>query len=289
MFQRISNGWKLAKQSAVVLKQDKELILFPLFSGLACLLAMASFAVPAYFSGILEAFIAEEEGAAAGGGQTAQIMFYVLVFLFYFVSYFIVIFFNSALVACAIIRLKGGNPNLKDGLGASMARLPQIAGWALVAATVGMILKVIESRSEKVGQVVAGLLGMAWSVTTFFVIPVLVVEKAGPVDAFKRSVAVMKKTWGESLSANFGIGFFTFLATLVGFIPLVAGIFLCMSEMVALGAILIAVGVILVLIVSLISSALGSILLAALYIYAEEGEVPSGFDAEMISGAFATK
>ncbi len=289
MFQRISNGWKLAKQSAGVLKQDKELILFPLISGLACLLAMASFAVPAYFSGILEAFIAEEEGAAAGGGQTAQIMFYVLVFLFYFVSYFIVIFFNSALVACAIIRLKGGNPNLKDGLGASMARLPQIAGWALVAATVGMILKVIESRSEKVGQVVAGLLGMAWSVTTFFVIPVLVVEKAGPVDAFKRSVAVMKKTWGESLSANFGIGFFTFLATLVGFIPLVAGIFLCMSEMVALGATLIAVGVILVLIVSLISSALGSILLAALYIYAEEGEVPSGFDREMISGAFATK
>ena len=243
MFERISNGWQLAKQSANVLRQDKELILFPLFSGLACIIAMASFAVPAYFSGILEAFVAEEEGAAAG--NVAQIMFYILMFLFYFVTYFIVIFFNSALVACAIIRLKGGNPNLSDGLGAAMARLPQIAGWALVAASVGMILKIIESRSQKVGQIISGILGMAWSVTTFFVIPVLVVEKAGPIDAFKRSVAVMRKTWGESLSANFGIGFFTFLAMLVGIIPIVGGIFLCSSGMVVLGTTLIVLGVVL--------------------------------------------
>ncbi|MFK7767409.1 MAG: DUF6159 family protein [Mariniblastus sp.] len=289
MFERLTTGWQLAKQSASVLRQDKELILFPLFSGLACMLAMASFAVPAYFTGILESFLAEREGADAANGAAQQIMFYVLMFLFYFVTYFIVIFFNSALVACAIIRLKGGNPNLGDGFGAAMARLPQIAGWALVAASVGMILKIIESRSQKVGQIIASVLGMAWSVTTFFVIPILVVEKAGPVDAFKRSVSVMRKTWGESLSANFGIGFFTFIAMFLGIIPLVGGFFLTMSGMAVVGTILIVVGVVLVLLVSLISSALGSIMLAALYIYAEEGSVPSGFDPAMIKGAFATK
>ena len=138
---------------------------------------------------------------------------------YYYVTYFIVIFFNSALVACAIIRLKGGVPTVQDGIGAAMARLPQIAGWALVAASVGLILKVIESRSERVGQIVASVLGMAWSATTFFVVPILVVEKTGPIEAVKRSVSVMGRTWGESLSANFGIGFITMIGMAIGMIP----------------------------------------------------------------------
>ena len=130
---------------------------------------------------------------------------------------------------------------------------------------------------------------MAWSITTFFVVPILVVEKAGPVEAFKRSLSVMKKTWGESLSANFGIGFITFMATLLGAIPLIAGIALIASGMALVGGVLSVVGIILILVVSLISSALGTILLAALYIYAEEGRVPTGFDPSLIQRAFATK
>ena len=141
MFERMTTGWELAKQSAHVLRQDKELILFPLISGVACLLALASFAVPAYFGGLFDFAVQENADGATKIDVNIGPLYYVVAFLFYFVNYFIVIFFNSALVACAIIRLKGGNPNLGDGFGAAMARLPQIAGWALVAATVGMILK----------------------------------------------------------------------------------------------------------------------------------------------------
>ena len=286
MFDRLTTGWQLAKQSFNVLKLDKELLMFPLFSGIACVIVTASFAIPVFFSGMLENVGNEQAG---GVGVPENVLFYVLMFLFYFVTYFVIIFFNSALVACAIIRLKGGDPILSDGFGAAMARLPQIAGWALVAASVGLILKIIESRSRRFGRIVTGLLGMAWSITTFFVIPVLVVEKAGPIDAVKRSVAIMKKTWGESLSANFGIGLITFLASLIGILPIVGGVAALDAQMAVLGIALIGIGGVLLLVISLISSALGTIMLAALYIYAEEGTVAGGFDASMIQKAFARK
>ncbi len=283
MFERFATGWELTKQSIRVLRLDKELLLFPLCSGIACTIVLASFALPLWFSGALEA--AEK----APEGLSQNVLTYVVLFAFYFVNYFVIIFFNSALVGCAIIRLKGGDPTVSDGFGAAMARLPQIAAWALVAATVGLILKAIESRSERVGQIVTSLIGMAWSITTFFVVPVIVIEKAGPVEAIKRSVAIMRKAWGESLTANFGIGFITFLLTLIGLVPLAAGVFLLSSGVPAIGVLLIAIAIIWVLAVSLISSALGSIILAALYIYAAEDKVPNEFDSSLIRGAFAKK
>lgn len=279
MFERISTGWNLAKQSLQVLRLDKELLIFPLVSSITCLFVMATFAVPMFLTG---AFEIPEEGVST----TQKVWFGVLGFLYYFVSYFVVIFFNSALIGCAIIRLKGGDPVVKDGIGAAMARLPQIAGWALVAATVGFILKAIESRSQKVGAIVSGLLGMAWSITTFFVIPVVVVEKTGPIDAIKRSVSIMKKTWGESLAANFGIGMITFLACLLAILPIAGGVALLGSSAV-LGGVLIGLGVLWIVIVSLISSALGSIVVAALYVYAAEDKMPAHFDEGLIRTAFS--
>ena len=178
---------------------------------------------------------------------------------------------------------------MSDGFGAAMARLPQIAGWAVVSATVGLILKVIESRSERVGEIVAGLLGMAWSITTFFVVPVLVIEGVGPIESVKRSVSIMRQSWGESLGANWGIGFVVFLMMLVGILPLVGGGMLLASGQAVLGGTLLVLGIVLLLAVSLISSALNTIILAALYIYAAEGQIPNGFDSQMIQTAFAPK
>lgn len=284
MFERISTGWQLARQSWEVLKLDKELLFFPLFSGLVCLLVALSFALPLWGSGCLEG-LAE----AGADGRQDQILGYVLLFLFYLANYAVIIFFNSALVACAIIRFKGGNPNLRDGFSAAWARLPQIFAWAAVAATVGLILRVIESRSEKVGRIVAGLLGMAWSAVTFFVVPVIVVERVGPADAIRRSLAILKKTWGEALSANFGIGVIVFLAMLLAMAPIVVGGMAIGAGMVALGIVGVICGLGLVLLVSLISSALNAIVVGALYLYAAEGTVPQPFDDDLFQNAFAQK
>lgn len=276
MFERMSRGWRLAMQALEVLKADKELLLFPLLSGIACILVLGSFAVPMLFTGFFEK---EQHNALS----------IVILYLFYAANYFVIVFFNSALIACAIIRFKGGNPTLKDGFSAAFSRMPQILGWALVAATVGLILKIIEERSERFGEIVAGLLGMAWSAVTFFVVPVIVVEKTGPIDAAKRSFAILKRTWGEALTANFGIGMIVFLANLAGIIPLVLGIMLVANGMTSLGALLIVAGIVVMLIVSLISSALTSIVNAGLYLYAKEGTVGSHFDDNLFREAFAHK
>ena len=282
MFERMSNGWELAKESLHVLKMDKELLLFPLMSGMACLVVLASFAVPLWGSDMLAGVFNDQQAPD-------NPLIYVVAFLFYFVNYFVIIFFNSALVACAVIRFKGGDPPLSDGLRASMNRLPQILGWALVSATVGMILRVIESRSEKAGQFAAALLGMAWTVTTFFVVPVMVVEGTGPVESFKRSLSILKKTWGEALGANFGVGFITFMMSLPGIALIIFGGFVAGSGNAAAGFTLLGLGIFLLLVVSLISTALDSILLAALYLYAAEGSVPQHFDGSLLGDAFSHK
>ncbi|HSG73022.1 MAG TPA: DUF6159 family protein [Planctomycetaceae bacterium] len=282
MFERLSNGWDLAKQSWRVLMLDKELLLFPLFSGIACLLVLASFAVPLWSTGYAETVMNEEAPAQ-------DVLSWVLLFCFYAVNYFVIVFFNSALVSCAIIRFRGGDPTVSDGFRAAGKRLPVILGWALLSATVGVILKAIESRSEKAGQIISSLLGLGWSIATYFVVPVLVVENVGPVDAVKRSWAVIKKTWGESIGANFGIGFITFFCALACFVPIVGGGYLISQGLAGAGAAAILLGFVGLMLVSLVSSALNSIILAALYLYAADHEVPEQFDDRMLRGAFATK
>ncbi len=282
MFERIANGWELAKASWQVLKLDKELLVFPLMSGIACLFVLASFALPLWNS--------PYAGMVLEDGKPPQdVLAYVILFAFYFVNYFVIVFFNTALIACAIIRFRGGDPTVSDGLQAAGSRLPQIVAWALVSATVGLILRVIESRSEKAGQIAAALLGGAWSIATYFVVPVLVVEKADPLTAIKRSFAVLRKSWGESLSANFGIGIITFLCMLVAIVPLVLGGLALANGQMILGVLGLVCGLLAVMLVSLISSALSSIVIGALYLYAADGEVPQQFDAQALRGAFVTR
>ena len=280
MFERISNGLSLAKQSWEVLKLDKELLFFPLISGIACLLVLVSFAVPLYYTPYFHTVLDE-------GNQVQQDpVAWVILFAFYLVNYFVIVFFNTALIACAMIRFRGGDPTVMDGLRAAVNRLPQIFAWALVSATVGIILRVIESYSEKAGRIAAALLGGAWSIATYFVVPVLVVEKVGPISAVQRSFAVLRKAWGESLAANFGIGIITFLLVLLSMIPIVLGIGLSTNGWMVAGVISIAAGVLALITVSLISSALNSILLGALYLYASVGEVPQQFDRRGLASAF---
>jgi hypothetical protein len=279
-FNRIANGWSLAKASLKVLRLDPELMLFPLASAVACLVVVASFALPLFGMGGDYLDVITDDKVTGG-----DILAYVLLFLFYFVNYFVIIFFNSALVACAIIRFKGGDPTVMDGIKAATSAIHYIALWALVAATVGLILKIVESRSENVGRIVAGLLGAAWSMLTFFVVPILVVEHQKPWEAFKRSKNIMFKSWGETLASSFSLGLFNLIVFLVAAVPIVAGVML-VSSVGALGYALIAVGILLVIAGVLCVSALDSILLAGLYIYAEEGVVPEGFDQEKFNSAF---
>ena len=277
---KIANGFALAVQSWRVLMMDKELLVFPLLSGLACFLVLASFAGFGYLTGMR---VRDPEHIEA-----AQWFF---LFLYYFCNYFVIVFFNVALIACAMIRFRGGNPTVRDGLAAARERLGLIAAWAALAATVGVVLRMIEERVGFVGKIVVLILGAVWTIATFFVVPVLVVENLGPVEAAKRSVEIVRKAWGEAIVSNIGIGLLTFLAMLLVVVP-----FAVLMAVIALKAGSIAIAVIgavltiaLVVTIQLASSALTSILLSALYLYATGGQVPAGFDPARLKAAFVAK
>jgi Family of unknown function (DUF6159) len=281
MFDRISNSFSLARSSWDVLRRDKKFVVFPIVSSLGCLLVLISFAIPM-------AVVALKGGIAMHDHNQPPWWTYVVAFAFYFCNYFVIVFCNAALISCALMRFAGEEPTLADGFGAAAARLPQILAWSLVSATVGVLLKVIENAHEKAGQIISMLLGTAWTVITFFVVPVLVVEKVGPLEAVRRSVELLKRTWGEALVGHWGIGFFAFLLTLPGILALVLGFFL-LSQSVVAGAAILAVAILYLLACGAITSALNTIFLAALYQYASVKTVPVGFDREVIEGAFMTK
>ena len=278
--ERISYTFDMMRSSWEVLKAEKQLVLFPLISGICCLLVLASFALPLWAIGIPN----------SAQLQQRPLLYYGLLFLFYFMNYFIVIFFNSAVIACAIVRMRGGEPTLSTGINAALARLPQIVGWALVAASVGLILRALENVTRKrgnwVGQIVAGLFGMAWSVVTFLVVPILVVEKKGPFEALKESVALLKKTWGEQLVGGFSFGLVFMLLGLGGIVSLLLGVYIMHTAML-MGVLLIAVGAIYLIGLSVVQSTLQTIFQAAVYLYARDNRAPKGFDESNLSSAMA--
>ncbi len=265
-----------------ILKKDPEMLIFPLLSGICCLIVVASFAIPLLESSGIDGLIPPEKGATT----QQQLIYYGALFLFYFCNYFVIVFFNSAIVSCAVIRMRGGNPTVGGGIRSAAARLPLIVGWALVSATVGLVLKMIENRSEKVGRLVAGLLGMAWSITSFLVVPILVVEGAGPISALKQSAVLLKKTWGEQLIGNFSFGFLFFLLALPIVGVLALG-FLSGNTAVLIGCV--AVVVVYAIGLALVQSALQVIFQAAVYVYARENKVPEGFEADMLRNAIRVR
>lgn len=221
------------------------------------------------------------------GGPPAWV--YVVAFAYYFVTYFAVVFFNAALVSCALMRFNGEEPTIGDGFRAASMRLPQILAWALVSATVGVLLWLVENVHEKVGAWISAILGTVWTVITYFVVPVLVVEKLGPIAAIKRSASILRKTWGEALVGRLGLGFFIFLLSLPGILLIFLGAVLIAQNMGTIGLALIIGGVLYLLFESAVAAALQGIFVGALYQYAAQGSVPRGFDEDTFRGAFGKK
>jgi hypothetical protein len=210
---------------------------------------------------------------------------YVGLFLFYLVNYFVVIFFNTALISAATIRLKGGSPTLRDGLAFAWENVGTILQWAAVAATVGMILRTIEERVGFVGRVIVAVIGAAWSVATYFVVPVMVYEKLGPLDAVKQSAAMLRKTWGERVTSSISFGLLFFILA----VPAVAALILAAALGTAVFVITLVVAVAYILTLAVISAALNGIFVAALYQYVRTGEIAGPFTPQMLGSAWQQK
>jgi hypothetical protein len=210
----------------------------------------------------------------------------IISFVFYFLNYLVIIFFNSAIVACANIRMGGGDPTVFDGLNTASSRIVKIVLWAFVSATVGMILRMIQGRSNLIGRTISGLLGIAWSVTSYLVIPVMVNENKGPFDAYIDSIDLLKKTWGEGLIGTLSFGLVFTIASLPAIIVMVAGAYLGNG---LLTIALIISAVLYLVVLSIFQSALMGIFQSALYQFARFGKVPWGFHERQLRHAIERK
>jgi uncharacterized protein DUF6159 len=273
-FQRLENGWKLTISSFKILRANKQLIIFPVLSGASLLVIIGSFVVAAL---AVNSWDVQNIGELRG-----NVEYYGVLFLFYLVNYFVVVFFNMALVHCTRLYFKGEEVSVKSGLQFSMSRVGAIFSWAVFAATVGLILRIIQENTGIIGKIITGIIGIVWSVATFFVVPVIAYEKVGPVGAFKRSAQMMKDKWGESLAAGFSFGLIQFLGFLVVGVPL---FLLAGAVNIFLGIALAVAGI---FIVMSVLSAAQTIFISAVY-HNINGDVNKYFDQQLVDGLFVQK
>lgn len=270
---RISNTWNLIKSSFRVLMEDKRMLLFPIFSGICTLAIIASFFIPAFVTGVIP-FIGDPE-------QMSNTALYVSVFIFYFINYFIVLFFNSSAIAYAIDLMRGGSPSLGAAFQKVQSRIVPLLGWTLIASTIGLILNTIENQSDKIGRIVIAFLGLSWTVISFLVLPILIVEGKGPITSLKESVRMVKDVWAEQLVGHFSFGLLFGLilipVALLSFavmsmegIFMWAGLGLLISAGIAMG---------------ILQWVLQSIFMGAVYLYVREHKVPDSFTLSQIDSA----
>jgi len=265
---RLARSFTLVSQSYRVLMQDRELMILPLISAFVIVGVSASF----FFGFGLAARLEVDSGTAA-----------IPVFLLYVVTYAVGIFFQAAVIAGATERLRGGDPTVRSALAAASRRIGPILAWAVMAATVGMLLRAVRDRAGFVGRIAVALAGAAWSLATFFIVPVLVLEERSIGESFTRSVEVFKRTWGETFVGSVTLG----LAVICAWVTLVAAVGLLAWA--GLGVFAFVVGAAGAVAIAVVFPALQGVFVASLYQFATEGRTPAGFDGRLLSEAFAPR
>jgi hypothetical protein len=281
MFEWFSRGWQMARSSWAVLKSHPSLAMFPVLSGLALIAVTALLSVPLIFGAAVGATMHMSDQAMTTYG-------YVALFVWYFVCTFVIVFCNAALISSALRAFSGEPASVGFGIAAAGRRSPQILGWSFVAATVGVLLRGLQSLATDklgfVGDLAASIAQGLWGVATYFAVPVVVVEGVGPINAVKRSSSILRRTWGESLAGSSGLGFVHFLF-LLPFFGLLALIFTGTGGD-ALRWTWAAILAVYALAVTAIFAALNTIFRAAVYNYATAGVAPVQMDSALLQSTF---
>ncbi|MBZ5623870.1 MAG: DUF6159 family protein [Acidobacteriia bacterium] len=256
--------WTLITQSFAVLRKDQRLVIFPILSALG---AMA-LAIP-YIWVLTGAAPWQPSDLHWSGPST-----WMWLFLWYSTSSFVIIFFNCAMAACAQVRFSGGEPSIADGIRQASRRAGSIFLWAMATSTVGVVIRVVEERAGWIGRIVAAIFGIGWSLATYLIVPVLVLEDLDVMGSIRRSGALLKKTWGEQLVA--GVHFFWIILLLA-----IPGVIL--------GVLALPVGILYFVTLAAVVTAARQIFVVALYRFAVSGEAPDGYSREALGGFFQSR
>ncbi|HJQ67790.1 MAG TPA: DUF6159 family protein [Blastocatellia bacterium] len=274
---KYSRTWALIKGSWGILKQEKRLILFPILSGLCCLLLMAPFVLRLSEDG-------DDEFRLTDDSSLDILIILLGGLLVYSCLHFIVTFFNAAIVAYASLRIREEDASLKEGFLAALDCIHLIAGWAIIAATVGLILTLIEDRLGRFSRLIVEALGISWAAVSFLVVPILVIERRNAVTATKESAELLKEVWGEGLLSNFYLFRVFLYLSLPGLFVFALGFMIGTNASVV---ICLSLSLIYFVLLMIAHATLKSIFQTALYYYARESMVAEGFRRDDLRRAFS--
>jgi hypothetical protein len=275
-----ATGKQLLKACWGLLRQDRELLWLPAIASLTGLIAALVLFVPGFAIG----------WAASGGNQNSWGAWVGGVFAAFAASV-VSIYFQAALVIGAYERADGGDPTLRGVLAQAWTHKGKILSWAALTTTVGVAIRTLEQRLGAVGNILGFLGGIAWAVASFLVVPIVVVENLGPIDAVKRSAELIRQTWGTSLRTTLRFGLIQLLFFLPTIVVFVIGVILVASGStigIAVGIVLILAAVIAFLILAMVFSAISTYARALIYRYATGRPVP-GISPQLFAGVFRTK
>jgi hypothetical protein len=275
----------LTQQSWGLVKHNRYLLAFPLIGFLVSL-------VPLAILGVAGGVLAATEEAETNTGL--QIAMAIVAAIALFVVFLIANIFTAGLVSAVTSELRGIDSSFGEGLGTGLGHIGVLVKWSFVQTVVSLILSRLQSGGDGVSGVLRSLAaataGLAWSVVTFLVMPILVNEDVKVFAAIKRSSELLKQTWGNQLGGRARIGL---RLLLVVFLPalalLIGGIFVGAGGAWAAGIPMILLGAVLFAIALLLGQAVQGVFATVLYLYAANGEVPAGFTRDQLSEAIYAK
>jgi len=261
---RLKIGFAMARRSGRVLRSHPRLLAFPLLGGLSGAAFIATLLGGLYVMG---PFL-----------QSPGPAMYATLFVAYLLETFLASFFTAALVAATRTVFNGNEPSIRSALANAWQRKLPLLAWSLVAAIIGVIIRLIESENNILAQIVAGIFAVAWSVMTFFIIPVIVFRDPSITEMFKQSARTFKDTWGESIGALGTIDVVTFLLVLAGIV--LGGLTFVVTTGLGTGQLLatLLIGGTAVSVGLLVGKALSGIARTALYLYATQNTTPERFN-----------
>ncbi len=270
-------AFDIARASWRVLRANKSLVLFPVFSMVATLAVVAgvygTVGLPVTFDRVYHVRLTEAGWPA--------------VVVAYFLLSFVTIFCNAALVHAANEALEGRRATVGVGLRGAWARIVPILLWSLVSCTVSLVLRVIGRQFGIVGRIAEGIAAVAWALVTYFVVPVMIVDGKSVRDSVRRSKELLRKAWGSEVGGGLGIAALVWAVAALGMVVLlVIGLVVTFAGLGLPGLVgaIAAIGVWL-LVVATVAAAISAVYRVVLHRFATGRPLPASFGDLDLSSA----
>ena len=276
-FDTIARGWAISKLSFGVIWRDPELLVYMFISSIMLGLTIFAGALPGIgYEREMPMFDWAMTTDPDTGETMATVPYLGWIFITYALGATFVVFWNCAITYSAHMRLTDGDPRFMTGISAAMRHLPTIVAWGIITGIFGILMRLIRDAAansknpamQVVGAIFAFIAETAWWITTFFIIPMIVLEGKDVRDAFNSSKGLFVKTWGENITSSLGVGLIGFLLVILAF---AVGIPLILVDLVLPGIVAI---VVLMLLAILWTNTAEVVVVAALYEFAKTGEMP---------------